>query len=505
MGDVTVTTWNAQALFASNPQRHAVKASYVHHLMVKTDVLLVTESHGTEAGNDAWRPPSGCSAWWSQGPTAGHSGVGFVIEDEFLRNFDQPPRLHHIWRGRAAKLCLRGASGTLDLIVDYFPSGSQANPPDTDLAGIPARFRAGLNNFPAMRAYMRQLLANNVKARSQCLTVLGGDFNYVTDDADRVSLDTALASGRRGGREVANFQSTVAVRHGLFEMYQGDFTHSSATARSRLDRIYFNHDVDGQLDRRIVATSLEWCQNLSHHSAVRVARLSPVREDDPGRPLARRALLRPDFTRRLILDVRESLRECPEASPFQQLALCTASMRRVARGLENDFRAIPAAVDVEDKLGVALKLIRAIEGARPTEVSTCLARFPGIRRRVDNPYDFDGNLTRKLFRLRQFAVHLARGHAVEELRHSQPDLTGEDAFKARGQRAQRRILKGDGEVTADPADMAGILGAHWSETFAEQGINDELLDQWLEDDADNRPLADLASARVAQVRLRKSR
>ena len=166
-GDITITTWNAQALFASNPVRHGLKAAYVHRLMLKTDVLLVTETHGTETGNATWRPPPGCSAWWSQGPTAGHSGVGFVIKDEFLRNFEHPPRLHHIWRGRAAKLCLRGSQGALDLVVVYFPSGSRANPSESDLAGIPRRHRASLTNFPAMRGYMRQLLANNVKDRSR--------------------------------------------------------------------------------------------------------------------------------------------------------------------------------------------------------------------------------------------------------------------------------------------------------------------------------------------------
>ena len=143
----------------------------------------------------------------------------------------------------------------------------------------------------------------------------------MTQDADRVSLETAVDSGRRDGREEAHFHAAVASRHGLFEMFQGDFTHSSATARSRLDRIYFNHDVAEQLDRRIMATSLEWCLELSHHRAVRVARLAPARTDDPDRPLAQRALQHKDFPRRLMLEFNEALKDNPEASPFQKLAM----------------------------------------------------------------------------------------------------------------------------------------------------------------------------------------
>ena len=47
-GDYTVCTWNSQALFASDPRRHAAKAEYVSRLMQKTDILLLTETHGTE-------------------------------------------------------------------------------------------------------------------------------------------------------------------------------------------------------------------------------------------------------------------------------------------------------------------------------------------------------------------------------------------------------------------------------------------------------------------------
>eukprot|EP00974_Lingulodinium_polyedra_P077194 7472791-Lingulodinium_polyedra.AAC.1 len=63
----------------------------------------------------------------------------------------------------------------------------------------------------------------------ETLTLLSGDFNYVTESSDRVSLSTAADSGRRDGAEEAHFQGTVG-RRGMFELYQQDYTHASAAA-----------------------------------------------------------------------------------------------------------------------------------------------------------------------------------------------------------------------------------------------------------------------------------
>ena len=90
-----------------------------------------------KAANGTWRPPPETTAWWSQGPVCGQAGVGIIVKNNFLKNFEQPPKLVYIWRGRAAKLCLRGPAGSLDLIVTYFPSGAHAQPNELDLQGIP--------------------------------------------------------------------------------------------------------------------------------------------------------------------------------------------------------------------------------------------------------------------------------------------------------------------------------------------------------------------------------
>ena len=81
--------------------------------MAKYDVVVVVEAHGTDGGAKVWWPPIGCSAWWSAGLTAGSAGVGIVIKDSFLGNFENRPVWTAMWPGRAAKLAMRGSQGTV--------------------------------------------------------------------------------------------------------------------------------------------------------------------------------------------------------------------------------------------------------------------------------------------------------------------------------------------------------------------------------------------------------
>eukprot|EP00959_Pyramimonas_sp_CCMP1952_P190508 3984256-Pyramimonas_sp.AAC.1 len=48
-----------------------------------------------------------------------------------------------------------------------------------------AQRRAQCANFPAPRDHLRNRIADNVINKMDGLTVLGGDFNYVTRDGDR--------------------------------------------------------------------------------------------------------------------------------------------------------------------------------------------------------------------------------------------------------------------------------------------------------------------------------
>ena len=123
-GDVTVGTWNAQALFAACDHRRGQKMLYVQQLMRKLDVLLVTEAHGTAGDYALGHHFPGCTGWWSSGPTTGHAGVGVIVRNAFLEQFDASPVCSDVWKGRAAKLSLRGKAGALDVVVANFHTGT---------------------------------------------------------------------------------------------------------------------------------------------------------------------------------------------------------------------------------------------------------------------------------------------------------------------------------------------------------------------------------------------
>ncbi|CAK0823549.1 unnamed protein product, partial [Prorocentrum cordatum] len=298
-----------------------------------------------------------------------------------------------------------------------------------------------------------------------------------------------------------------------------DFTHASASARSRLDCLYSNFHACEQLDRRLQVAALEWRHGLSHHRAVLASLRSACRSEEGDRPLTNRALMHKDFPRRLMLEFHAQHQTHVETNPLAKDRLYKECMRSVANRLENDNESPPPAVDLEDKLGVALRLIRAIEGARPHAVSSCLIRSPELKDLVNNPYDFHGNLTRSLARLRDYAVGLARDHAFDELRRSRDDLNDPDGQVAHRTRQKNNRLifrlspgrtntigavrEPSGEATTCPERMATTLSAHWAKVFQARGINSDLLAEWLWEDGAARQAADSTPIDANRLKLKR--
>ena len=500
-GDLSVITWNAQAFFAADPLKHAAKEKYLLSLLGRADVVIITEAHGTQSGNRAWRPPHGCKAWWSAGPTTGHAGVGVVAKDVFLQKFDRTPTWSVIWPGRAARLSLSGPEGSVDILAVYSHTGSQVT--EHDLFGVADTVRPSCVSFPALRAHLRCRLANAIAPKGSVLTVLGGDFNWVTAEGDRISLSTATPSSRNDSNEENHFKNIVARPHGLHEMFQMEPTHASATSRSRLDRIYCNQHVVEQLDRHIKVVALEWKPQLSHHRAVLFARRLPHAVSSDERPVCVQSIQHDDFPRLVALNFNAKVNANPEASDVQKLLLLKAAVKEVGQTLARDDRSAAPAVDLEDRLGTTMKFIRAFEGGHLNEISSCIARYPKLKELISNPYAIDGNTTVKLRAIKDHAIDLAREHALDELSLAHRDLENGDTIKAqhRRQKSTRllyRLAPGrsgavdairspSGELCTNTEGMATLLRNHWSTTFLARGIDAAKLHVWLEEDRQARP------------------
>ena len=113
--------------------------------------------------------------------------------------------------GRAAKLSLRGPNGSLDLIVCYFPTGS-----DTD----------------EHKRNLTQSLSDHLAPSDAALSVLMGDWNFVMEDDDRFCRHTLQSTNRKDGAISRHFQQFLDSRK-LHELDNAAFTHENSIAFTR--------------------------------------------------------------------------------------------------------------------------------------------------------------------------------------------------------------------------------------------------------------------------------
>ena len=66
---------------------------------------------------------------------------------------------------------------------------------DLDRHGVHPDFYNYYCSFPRLREHLRTRIGQAIKPKEQVLTILGGDFNYVPDDRDRVSMNNMKTVG----------------------------------------------------------------------------------------------------------------------------------------------------------------------------------------------------------------------------------------------------------------------------------------------------------------------
>ena len=496
-GDLVVTMWNAQALFAADIGRHARKAAYAQQLMRTADVGLWTETHGCAGGNAAWKGPSGCKSWWAPWHSTRRAGVGITVKLSLLQMFDERlTRWRIVMPGRAAVLRLRGKHGALDLWVVYFPTGADTTEEDCDALGVASEH--ALPTSAALRHALRARLAQELTDASAALTVIGGDFNYVTEDADRRSCSTAEPSGHRDRREESHWRSAVAAKYRHHEMWQPNMTFSAHSARARLDRFYCNQHTVEQLDRQVSCSVHDWVPRLSTHRAVTFSRRRPQLLLGSERPLPEGACRDPDWKRKVTLEYFDRLSKLPGTSAIERLVTLKQAMKHV--GAMHGWAPGMLGEDLtkEDRLGITMRFIRSAEIGNVSALGECLHHYPGLRLLTTNPYAAaEGDLS-KLQTFRDHAIELARESALEGLQHLQ-DAEGaaDDLVKVRIRQKNLRLLSRicpgrqcclravkdrQGHIHLSPDGIASSLRDHWQGVFRHKATDATLRRRWLSDD-----------------------
>lgn len=503
-GELEGATWNAQGLFARRLHRHFAKDMHVRRLLKGRDFLAVSELHNLEGEGGVWRCPPEFTPWMAPGTTA-RAGVGLIVRNSFLDKFGAArPRWEVLVPGRAAVLRLRGPQGGLDLYTLYFATGSDA---EVVPRGAVASAAGAVPPADQRRA-MRLAIARAMAPQSEVLSVLMGDWNWAPRAEDRWCKTSGRWSGARDAPEEHHFREVLADPFELCEVHQAAPTHDCASARSRLDRVYWNQHGLEQLDRTLYCCPLEWVPRLSAHRAVAFGRRAPQRHDSGLRPLDSSVVRDPLWPSRVSVALDRRERAEPQAGPLRRLVLLKMAMREVADTMlrERDAKA-EQAEEAEDKLGWTVRFVRAAEGARTGAMQRCLAAYPRLRTLVQDPMALRGVAGDGTDVFRRHAMELAREHAVEQLEA----LQGEEGTQQRSTRRCRihqlltrlspgrsaalpAVRNSRGEVVTAPADMASALREHWRAVFARRPVDEVRLARWLREDLERDGLADKSDA-----------
>ena len=124
-----------------------------------------------------------------------------AIKDTFLTNFNpvQDTDFQTLIPGRVGCIPLRGAKGALDLYVAYLPTGSGAS---------------------AERAYCMDRIGDVMQPRTNVLSLIFGDFNFVECDKDRWNKEQNRWSGSHDENDAQHFKGTLGDPHGFHEIHQ---------------------------------------------------------------------------------------------------------------------------------------------------------------------------------------------------------------------------------------------------------------------------------------------
>ncbi|CAK0897895.1 unnamed protein product, partial [Prorocentrum cordatum] len=253
--------------------------------------------------------------------------------------------------------------------------------------------------------------------------------------------------------------------------------------------------------------------------AVSFSRCAPQKQPGAESALSLRAILHHDFPRRLALEYRDSAKHLHNPSALKKLLHYKRCMKTVAANIDKEFQTPERAFSLEGRIGVTMKFIRAVENGFVNSISDSLLWYPLLKDIVGNPCALDRNNSRHLRPARDHAIELAREHALDELGKSHKDLTSghtQRAMQARQRNARLiytitpgrscsvgAVVDAAGEIQVTPDRMAAVLREHWSKIFMAHGIDDALLEKWLDDDMDSKPASELQPFPREEFRFKK--
>ena len=249
-----------------------------------------------------------------------------------------------------------------------------------------------------------------------------------------------------------------------------------------------------QPDRHYGAAALQWVPTLSTHRPLSFARSTPGGRQSSPAPIPTWVAKEDDFAFRVRLEYQQKLIEYKHnALALDHLLILKASIKQVSLSIMQD-KSRESTVSPEDRLGITVACIRAVEEVNVNKVVNCCRKYLELRGLI-NPEDPDIRSSASYTALKDHAVQFARADVqddVEDLLHG--DRDDDQAYLQKKEHVLeklRRLCPGEsksltavrtqnGSITTDPSDMAQALVSHWSQVFAAKDSNQTLLRQWLD-------------------------
>lgn len=219
------STWNAEGLICNNTHQQQQKTWKLKQLAQSHDFTIITETHGTTGKATAFRLPHETTAFWTHKHNAS-AGLLCMVSNSFLQRFEHPPDWHIYEPGHLAKLHLSGTKGDLHIWCIYLPSG----------AG-----RAGGMNA---RSPLIRTMAINTPSPQHGLTIMAGDWNFVTHHHDRLCLNSNNYTGERDSAEATQCNTTLLQPKEFHELQQDNYTYLHPVSTSKLDRVLQSPPTD---------------------------------------------------------------------------------------------------------------------------------------------------------------------------------------------------------------------------------------------------------------------
>ncbi|CAK0888681.1 unnamed protein product [Prorocentrum cordatum] len=344
------------------------------------------------------------------------------------------------------------------------------------------------------RAAIRGALARALRPRSRAAALLLGDWNFVREPRDRLSLSDCRWAPGTNVQEHQEWATSLFDPHGFYEVFQPECTRRAAQCASRLDRACVNAHLAEQLCRSWSCAALDWCPKLSTRRPIEVARRSAPdgaarRLQIPTAPSRSKDWAPQVFQRWLQLRCEDDLRD----TSHRRLLLLKRAMSQVSRQASSKGWS-PQAETSEDRLGAAIRCPRAAETGRPLAVERAIRECPEISRRA-SVSDLIRGSADAVERLQDFIVELARADIAQDvdgLRKDLPLLSDSAAaarregiaakirrLKPGGSAQVRAVRHWGGSIAASPESIAAALAAHWRHVFSGQDIDPTVLSNWL--------------------------